>query len=161
MLLVGRGLVLRRKLNSPKQQRGQRLRIALRLTGEVGLTQSLEHGFSSGRSSYISPFNGFLIVAKATTTRGWRTVRARDLSFHPSSFAMRCTVPVPIPSDFATFKIPTPFASCFRTWRSVALSIFGRPSFTPWARARLGLARFAERKIMELREVTPASRLRT
>jgi len=46
---------------------------------------------------------------------------------------MRCTVPVPIPSDLATFKIPTPFASCLRTFRSVALSIFGRPSFTPWA----------------------------
>src|SRR5262249_16237396 len=28
------------------------------------------------------------------------------------SFAMRCTVPVPMPSDLATFKIPTPFASC-------------------------------------------------
>jgi hypothetical protein len=41
---------------------------------------------------------------------------------------MRCTVPVPIPNDLATFKIPTPFASCFRTFRSVALSIFGRPS---------------------------------
>jgi hypothetical protein len=39
---------------------------------------------------------------------------------------MRCTVPVPSPSHFATFKIPTPFASCFRTFRSVALSIFGR-----------------------------------
>jgi len=38
---------------------------------------------------------------------------------------MRCTVPVPMPSDFATFKIPTPFASWFRTFRSVALSIFG------------------------------------
>jgi hypothetical protein len=33
---------------------------------------------------------------------------------------MRWTVPVPMPSDFATFKIPTPFASCFRTFRSVA-----------------------------------------
>ena len=43
---------------------------------------------------------------------------------------MRCTVPVPSPSDFATFKIPTPFAKCFRTLRSAALSIFGRPSFT-------------------------------
>jgi hypothetical protein len=43
---------------------------------------------------------------------------------------MRWSVPVPIPSDLATFKIPTPFASCFRTFRSVALSIFGRPSFT-------------------------------
>jgi hypothetical protein len=53
---------------------------------------------------------------------------------------MRCTVPVPIPSDLATFKIPTPFASCFRTFRSVALSIFGRPSFTPWATARLSPA---------------------
>jgi hypothetical protein len=41
---------------------------------------------------------------------------------------MRCTVPVPSPSDFATFKIPTPFAKCFRTLRSAALSIFGRPS---------------------------------
>jgi hypothetical protein len=58
----------------------------------------------------------------------------------PSSFAMRCTVPVPSPSDLATFKIPTPFASCFRTFRSVALSIFGRPSFTPWATARLSPA---------------------
>jgi hypothetical protein len=42
---------------------------------------------------------------------------------------MRWTVPVPIPSDLATLKIPTPFASCFRTLRSIALSIFGRPSF--------------------------------
>ena len=39
-------------------------------------------------------------------------------------------------SDLATFKIPMPFASCFRTLRSVVLSIFGRPSFTPWATAR-------------------------
>src|SRR5262245_11008243 len=30
---------------------------------------------------------------------------------------MRWTVPVPMPSDFATFKIPTPFASCFRSMR--------------------------------------------
>jgi putative SOS response-associated peptidase YedK len=43
---------------------------------------------------------------------------------------MRWTVPVPSPSDLATFKMPTPFASCFRTWRSVAPSIFGCPSFT-------------------------------
>src|SRR5436190_6655929 len=35
------------------------------------------------------------------------------------------------PSDLASFKIPTPFASCCRTFRSVALSIFGLPSFTP------------------------------
>jgi hypothetical protein len=56
---------------------------------------------------------------------------------HPSSFEMRCTVPVPLPSNFATFKIPIPFVSCLRTLRSVALSIFGRPSFTPWATARL------------------------
>ena len=34
---------------------------------------------------------------------------------------MRWTVPVPIPSDLATFKIPTPFASCLRTLRSVVL----------------------------------------
>src|SRR5262249_20965875 len=34
---------------------------------------------------------------------------------------MRCTVPVPIPSDLATFKMPTPFASCLRTLRSVVL----------------------------------------
>src|SRR5262245_54505236 len=43
----------------------------------------------------------------------------------------------PNPADLATFKIPTPFASCFRTFRSVALSIFGRPSFTPCATAAL------------------------
>src|SRR5262245_18055133 len=48
---------------------------------------------------------------------------------------MRCTVPVPIPSDLATFKIPMPFASCFRTFSSVALSIFDRPSLPPWATA--------------------------
>jgi hypothetical protein len=42
---------------------------------------------------------------------------------------------VPIASDLATFKIPTPFAPCCRTFRSVALSIFGRPSFTPWTTA--------------------------
>jgi hypothetical protein len=48
-------------------------------------------------------------------------------SFHPSSFAMRWTVPVPMPSDLATFKIPTPFGSCFRTLRSVVLSIL-RPA---------------------------------
>src|SRR5262249_19122167 len=47
------------------------------------------------------------------------------------SFEMRWTVPVPMPREFATFKIPTPLASCFRAFRSVALSIFGRPSFTP------------------------------
>jgi len=35
-----------------------------------------------------------------------------------------------MPSDLATFKIPTPFASSLRTFRSVAPSIFGRPSFT-------------------------------
>jgi hypothetical protein len=39
----------------------------------------------------------------------------------------------------ATFKMPTPFASCFRTFRSVALCIFGLPSFTPWATAVGGL----------------------
>ena len=39
-----------------------------------------------------------------------------------SLFEMRWTVPVPIPSNLAAFKIPTPLASCFRTFRSVALS---------------------------------------
>jgi len=58
-------------------------------------------------------------------------LRAGAHTIQPSSFEIRCTVPVPMPSDLATFKIPTPFASCFRTFRSVALSIFGRPSFTP------------------------------
>ena len=38
--------------------------------------------------------------------------------FYLSSFAMRWTVPVPMPSGLATFKMPTPFASCFRTFRS-------------------------------------------
>ena len=38
---------------------------------------------------------------------------------------MRCTVPVPMPRDLATLNIPRPFASRFRTFRSVALSIFG------------------------------------
>ena len=40
---------------------------------------------------------------------------------HLSSFTIRWTVPVPMPSDLATFRIPMPFASCFRTFRSVAL----------------------------------------
>jgi hypothetical protein len=46
--------------------------------------------------------------------------------FYISSFATRWTVPVPMASDLATFKIHTPFASCCRTFRSVALSVFGR-----------------------------------
>jgi hypothetical protein len=33
-----------------------------------------------------------------------------------------------MPSYLATFKIPMPFASCCRTFRSVAVSIFGRPN---------------------------------
>ena len=45
---------------------------------------------------------------------------------HLSSFAIRWTVPVPTPSNLATFKMPTPLASCFRTLRSVVLSSFGR-----------------------------------
>jgi hypothetical protein len=49
-------------------------------------------------------------------------------SFYLSS--MRWTALVPMRSDLATFSIPTPFASCCRTFRSVALSMFGRPSFT-------------------------------
>src|SRR6201990_2401486 len=53
---------------------------------------------------------------------------------------MRCTVPVPRPRSLAFFKIPVPFASCLRTFRSVALSIFGRPSLAPWATARLSPA---------------------
>jgi hypothetical protein len=36
---------------------------------------------------------------------------------------MRCTVPVPMPSDLATFKIPKPFASSLRTFR------FGHASY--------------------------------
>jgi hypothetical protein len=56
-------------------------------------------------------------------------VHRREAAFQRSSFAMRCTVPVPMPRDLASFKIPTPFASCFRTFRSVALSTVGRPSF--------------------------------
>src|SRR5262245_43706663 len=41
--------------------------------------------------------------------------------------------PVPMRSDLATFKIPTAFASCFRTLRSVALSTPAeRPAFIRW-----------------------------
>src|SRR5215510_14991506 len=87
-------------------------------------------------------------VGAAHTTS--RSAQKWQCFLQPTSLEMRCTVPVPIPSDSATFKIPTPFASCFRTFRSVALSIFGRPSFTPWARARLGLARFAERALRNI-----------
>ena len=46
---------------------------------------------------------------------------------HLSSFAMRWTVPVPMPRDLATFKIPMPFASCVRTLRSVVLSTISQP----------------------------------
>src|SRR5262249_30294039 len=35
---------------------------------------------------------------------------------------MRLTVPVPIPSALTTFKIPTSFASCFRTLRCLSLA---------------------------------------
>jgi hypothetical protein len=66
-----------------------------------------------------------------------RQEEAAIVFLHLSSCAIRWTVPVPIPSDLATFKIPMPFASCLRTLRSVVLFIFGRPSFTPWATARL------------------------
>src|SRR5215831_13186182 len=68
-------------------------------------------------------------------TYNFTTSKKMAVLLQPTSLDMRCTVPVPIPSDFATFKIPTPFASCFRTLRSVALSIFGRPSFAPRATA--------------------------
>jgi hypothetical protein len=34
-----------------------------------------------------------------------------SFSFYLSSFAMRWTVPVPIPSDLATFKMPIPLPS--------------------------------------------------
>ena len=73
-----------------------------------------------------------------TRRSAWGEVSPHPLSFsfHLSSFAMRWTVPFPMPSDLAAFKIPMPFAGVC-TFRSVALSIFGRPSFTPWATARL------------------------
>src|SRR5262245_34065461 len=62
--------------------------------------------------------------SRALPTGGPRAPRQDrwQCSFHPGSFAMRCTVPVPIPSDLTTLKIPTPFASCLRTLRSVALT---------------------------------------
>jgi len=62
-----------------------------------------------------------------------RNVRRRPLSssFHLGSFAMRWTVPVPMSSDLATFKIPIPFASCFRTLRSVVLLAAACPSRVP------------------------------
>src|SRR5262245_13090965 len=62
---------------------------------------------------------------------------------------MRCTVPVPMPSDLATFKIPTPFASSLRTFvRSCCLSSAGRAGnfgvdcsrnvYNPYSRRRAG-----------------------
>jgi hypothetical protein len=61
----------------------------------------------------------FVSLARATERRHHRH-HAHDLvALHD----------VPIPSDLATFKMPTPFASCFRTFRSVALlSSAGRAS---------------------------------
>jgi hypothetical protein len=52
-------------------------------------------------------------TAHATFRADARLVSSAFLQ--PNSFEMRCTVPVPIPRDLATFKIPTCFASCFRT----------------------------------------------
>jgi hypothetical protein len=64
---------------------------------------------------------------------------------HPSSFEMRRTVPVPMPSDLAIFKIPIPFASSLRTLRSVVLSTFGHGSHetehVQWSRTRMFVAR--------------------
>jgi hypothetical protein len=71
------------------------------------------------------------LPARAARPGGSVSPTPLSSSFHLSSFAMRWTVPVPMPSALATLKIPIPFASCFRTLRSVVLSIFGRPSFTP------------------------------
>ena len=70
---------------------------------------------------------GGLVALRPLARCSVRNARRRPLSssFHLSSFAMRWTVPVPMPSDLATFKIPMPFASCFRTLRSVVVSIFG------------------------------------
>src|SRR5262245_18300517 len=51
-------------------------------------------------------------------------------SVSPTPLSSSFHVPVRRPSDLATVKISTPFASCCPTFRSVALSIFGRPSFT-------------------------------
>jgi hypothetical protein len=62
-------------------------------------------------------------ISRALPPRGLRALDKTDGSgsFYSSSFEMRCTVPVPSPSDLATFKIPSPFPSYFRTFRSVAL----------------------------------------
>ena len=53
--------------------------------------------------------------ARALALRAMPREEAAIIFLHLSSFAIRWTVPVPMPSDLATFKIPTPFASCFRT----------------------------------------------
>src|SRR5262249_26029896 len=68
------------------------------------------------------------------------------------SFEMRCTVPVPMPSDLATLKIPTPFASCCRTFRSVALSIFGRPNALGDGALETCLYPFANHRPLEFRK---------
>ena len=87
--------------------------------------------YRGGQSRGSSLLNGLMALGLASVhCSAPRALVAR-------SFEMRWTVPVPMPSDLATFKIPTPFASCFRTLRSGVLSSFGRPSFTPWATARL------------------------
>src|SRR5262245_25062754 len=73
------------------------------------------------------------VDVQASSAYGERQPQPLSSSFYLSSFAMRWTVPVPTPSDLATFKIPTPFASCCRTFRSVAFAErdvmeFWRPS---------------------------------
>src|SRR5262249_20723004 len=63
-------------------------------------------------------------VGAAHTTS--RSAQKWQRFLQPTSFEMRWTVPVPIPSDFATLKIPTPFASCFRiVLNSAQMSVFG------------------------------------
>jgi hypothetical protein len=68
-----------------------------------------------------SPLGGRCRAARAARPGGSVSPTTLSSSFHLSSFAMRWTVPVPMPKDLATLKIPTPFASCFRTLRLVAL----------------------------------------
>jgi hypothetical protein len=65
-------------------------------------------------------------------------------SFHLSSFAMRWSVPVPMPRALATLKIPTPFASCFLAFgravylRPAELHALGDSALEAWCRSKNG-----------------------
>src|SRR5262249_31586580 len=73
---------------------------------------------------------------------------------------MRWTVPVPMPSDLATFKIPKPFASCLSREPPARFNPprAGLPQTSPWLTPR---GRSRQRGRAPFSSVTSSARLRT